>query len=91
MFMALNKGGEKKTKYLGARITQGTYDTVLVIKDRIKERSNGLAEPDDSAIALELMGFTPKHLIYDEDREYVRQRMEAGHPPIQSEGIKKAG
>ena len=76
---------------MGARITQGTYDTVLVIKDRIKERSNGLAEPDDSAIALELIGFTPKRLIYDENREFVRQRMEAGHPSVQSEDVKKAG
>jgi len=83
--MASNKVGNKKNIQIGVRLTDGQSDTLTTIIESIKERSNGLAEPEKSAVVLELMGFTPKRLITDEDREFVRQRVEADHPPISAE------
>ena len=77
--------GRKKTKQICVRVTEGALDTLKMVIDRVVERSNGLAEPEISAIVMELMRFSPKRFVEDDDREFVKSRMEAGHPPIPAE------
>ena len=86
------KGKSGKTRTLSVRVTEGEYETILQIVKRVEKRFDR-SSPDASAVSRELMRLRPDYYVNDEDREYVRQRMEAGHPPIMAEDespVKKA-
>jgi len=93
--METNKeGGEKKTHQLGVRLTDGEFDTINEVVRMVRSKfMNGLGDEemrekfineeikvDRTSIAKELLGFASTRLVDNHERQYIRKRVEEGHP-----------
>jgi hypothetical protein len=65
-------------KQMGIRFSKDDVERLEEIKKRIIERSNGLADPDYSAIIRELAELRPQKYITDSDRAFVRKSWQHG-------------
>lgn len=88
--MTSNNGEKKKRLQVLVGFKDGEMDTLDAVIEMVVKQSNGRAEPTKSDIIRELMGFRPERLVRAEEREFVRKRMEAGHPRLSMEPEEKA-